>query len=149
MAHSSLISPCITKLTCIVPPPTYASRKYTPAATHGAGIVIRSSSLYCQPLRGARWHFRSCLPPVPYGGSPPALRADKCAARLSFFLPQALLPAGSRFLVPLHVQFYKIDFMDNIFKKLEGSFLLIKNIIPYLELLRQCLLYYLVHSYIA
>ena len=37
------------------------------------------------PFVGARWHFRSFLPPVPYGGSPPALRAAKFAAQLYFF----------------------------------------------------------------
>jgi len=51
--------------------------KYTSAATHGAGIAIRSSWLYCQPLVGARRHFRSFLPTVPYGGSPPALQCGQ------------------------------------------------------------------------
>jgi len=60
---------------CIVQPPPYPDGKYTPAASYGAGIAIRSSWLYCQPLVGARWHFQSFLPPVPYGGSPPALQA--------------------------------------------------------------------------
>ena len=85
MAHSSLISPCSTKLTCIVPPPTYPDGKFTPAATHGAGIAIRSSWLYCQPLMGARRHVRSFLPPVPYGGSPPTLQPRRFAGQLCFF----------------------------------------------------------------
>ena len=85
MAHSSLISPCSTKLTCIVPPPPYPDGKYTAAATHGAGIAIRSSWLYCQPLMGARSHLRSFLSSVAYGGSPPTLQPRRFAGRLDFF----------------------------------------------------------------
>jgi hypothetical protein len=85
MAHSSLISPCSTKLTCIVPPPPYPDGKYTSAAPHGAGIAIRSSWLYCQPLMGTRRQFRSFLSPLPSGGSPLCYSADKCAAQLCFF----------------------------------------------------------------
>ena len=86
MAHSSLISPCITKLTCIVPPPTYASRNILRRLHMELASLLLHRSFTASPFVGARWHFRSFLPPVPYGGSPPALRTDKCAARLSFFL---------------------------------------------------------------
>jgi hypothetical protein len=94
MAHSSLISPCSTKLTCIVPPPPYPDGKNTTAAPHGAGIGL----------------LRRPLLPAPHGGSqarpvvPPsrALRRlasnatapQVCGAAMLLFLPQALLPAG-------------------------------------------------------
>jgi hypothetical protein len=71
--------------TCIVQPPPYPVGKYTPAASYVAGIAIRSSWLYCQPLVGARSHLRSFLSSVAYGGSPPALQPRRFAGRLCFF----------------------------------------------------------------
>ena len=40
------------RFTCIVQPPPYPDGKFTPAASYGAGIAIRSSWLSCQPLCG-------------------------------------------------------------------------------------------------
>lgn len=40
MAHSYLISPCSTKLPCIVRPPTYPDGKFTSVASYGAGIGL-------------------------------------------------------------------------------------------------------------
>ena len=89
MAHSSLISPCSTKLTCIVPPPPYPDGKYTSAATHGAGIAIRSSWLYCQPLCGGSLSASVHSFLILSGGHRTARHRF---SPMLLFLPQALLP---------------------------------------------------------
>jgi hypothetical protein len=77
---------------CIVRPPPYASRnilRRPPMELASASFV----GLYCQPLVGARWHVRSFLPPVPYGGSPPALQPRQvCVARPTLLLAAGALP---------------------------------------------------------
>ena len=77
------------RFTCIVQPPPYPDGKFTPAASYGGSIVgsplaqlllhwpEKGLPLYCCPLMGARRHFRSFLPPVPYGGSPPTLQCGQ------------------------------------------------------------------------
>jgi hypothetical protein len=67
--------------TCIVRPPPYPDGKYTAAASYGAGIAIRSSWLFCQPLVGARRHVRSFLPPVPYAARLQGFSPDKFAGQ--------------------------------------------------------------------
>jgi len=77
------------RFTCIVQPPSYPDGKFTAAASYGGSIVVsplarlllhwpaKGLPLYCCPLMGARRHFRSFLPPVPYGGSPPTLQCGQ------------------------------------------------------------------------
>ena len=76
------------RFTCIVQPPPYPDGKFTPAASYGAGIAIRSSWLYCQPLCGGS--LSASVPSflILSGGHLTARQhhsADKCAARLCFF----------------------------------------------------------------
>lgn len=61
---------------CIVQPPPY-KMKVTPAASYGAGIGLLRRPLLTSPSWGARRHFRSFLPPVPFGGSPPRLQCGQ------------------------------------------------------------------------
>ena len=76
------------RFTCIVQPPPYPDGKFTPAASYGAGIAIRSSWLYCQPLCGGSLSASVHSFLILSGGHLTArqhLSADKCAARLCFF----------------------------------------------------------------
>ena len=83
MAHSSLISPCITKLTCIVPPPTYASRNILRRLHMELASLLLRRSFTTSPSWGLAATF------VNYGGfrrlASSASSAVKCAARLDFF----------------------------------------------------------------
>lgn len=86
IAHSYLISQSTAKVHLHSSAAFVPFGKYTTAASYGAGITIRSSWFYCQPLRGARRHFRSFLSPVPYGGSPPALQCGQvCRTAMLLF----------------------------------------------------------------
>ena len=76
------------RFTCIVQPPPYPDGKFTPAASYGAGIAIRSSWLYCQPLCGGSLSASVHSFLILSGGHLTARQhysADKCAARLCFF----------------------------------------------------------------
>ena len=72
---------------CIVPPPPYASRNILRRLHMELASASLRSAFTDQPLVGARRHFRSFLPPVPFGGSPPALQCGQvCRTWLCFFL---------------------------------------------------------------
>ena len=76
------------RFTCIVQPPPYPDGKFTPAASYGAGIAIRSSWLYCQPLCGGSLSASVHSFLILSGGHLTARQrhsADKCASRLYFF----------------------------------------------------------------
>jgi hypothetical protein len=76
------------RFTCIVQPPPYPDGKFTTAASYGAGIAIRSSWLYCQPLCGGSLSASVHSFLILSGGHLTARQhhsADKCAARLCFF----------------------------------------------------------------
>ena len=61
-------------------------RLHMELASVSPGLSWAGLVLYCQPLVGARRHVRSFLPPVPYGGSPPALQCGQvCRTALLLF----------------------------------------------------------------
>ena len=76
------------RFTCIVQPSPYPDGKFTSAASYGAGIAIRSSWLYCQPLCGGSLSASIHSFLILSGGHLTARQhhsADMCAARLCFF----------------------------------------------------------------